>query len=1072
MRKFASLFTVLMLICALAFSQEKTVSGKVVDENGSPIPYATVIIKGSKSGISADINGVFTLKAKKGDIIEISAVGRATSSVTVGDLNSFTVSMAKAGTEELKEVIITSAFNTKRTARSTSYNAQNVSDEQLNTIRQSDLNNAIAGKVAGVQVRSQSAVKLGANGYSTVRLRGESGIGNASNVLYVVDGTIIPSSSAGDINPDDIEDVSILQGPAAAAIFGPQGANGAFVITTKKARKGAKGIGVEVNMGATFDKIYILPNYQNSYAGGGVGDLIKFEWQPGMPTDWQALDGKYYHDYSDDASWGPRMVGQEYIPWYAWYPGSDYSFKTAKLVPQKDNARDYYNTGVTLNNNISFAKAGDNYSTRLSYTNLTVQGLLPTTSMRRNNLTFNTTYDVTSRITLGLNLTYLNQVTNGIFDDGYANQSAGSFNQWFHRDLDMGLMKELVNLKSPEGILASWNHNNPGTYSAANPVKFYGGNYWYNFYSYFDAIKNVNNRDRLFGDVSVAYKITNDLNVKATYRKQQLTTNYENRRYAVLETSATQTGEKNGYQVGETYSNTENFEGLVNYSKKIKDFNINANAGVVVVRSRYKDITASTNNGLSVPDFFDLANSKNPISYDNYRENQKNRAGFVTGDIGYKNLVFANFTVRQDYFSTLPKDDNGILSKSFGASFVFSDLLKSKVPFLSYGKLRLSWGEIPQTINPYLLGFDYSVASNQWDGNFLMSTPNRLIDPTIRGAVSTQKEIGLDIRVLKNRVGLSVTYWDGTVKDIPLDITINGASGYTSKLINAGEIAKKGIDLQFNATPLKFKDFQWQINATWGKLIDNKIVKLAGDLTRVTYSSGTFAGSYAAYVVNAVGEQWGQLFGPGYERIDGKPVLDASGMYVRDPEVNFGSVLPDYTGGVQNSFTYKNFVLNANIDFSKGGKFFSLSNFWGSFSGLTAPTAAANDKGNPVRDPVADGGGVHVYGVDGTGKDVDFYVDAQTYYHQFQGSRISENSVYDLTFVKLREVSLGYRFNIEKLGLGKVFTTATLSIVSRNPWLIYAKTKDFDPSEISNTYGENGQFPGTRSLGVNLKLGF
>lgn len=1072
MRKFASLFTVLMLTCALAFSQEKTVTGKVVDDKGVPVPYATVTVKGTKGGISADINGVFTLKAKVGDVIEITAVGQNPTSVTIGDQSTITIPMSKTGTEELKEVIITSAFNTKKTARSTSYNAQNISDEQLNTIRQADVNNAIAGKVAGVQVRSQSAVKLGSNGYAAVRLRGESGIGGASNVLYVVDGTVIPSASAGDINPDDIEDVSVLQGPAAAAIFGPQGANGAFVITTKRARKGTKGVGVEVNMGVTFDRIYILPNYQNSYAGGGVADLMKFEWQPGMPTEWQALDGKYYHDYSDDASWGPRMVGQEHIPWYAWYPGSQYSYKTTKLLPQPDNSRDFYNTGITYNNNVSYSKAGDNYTTRISYTNLTIQGLLPRSSMTRNNLAFNSTYDLTSRLSLGLNVTYLNQVTKGQFDDGYSNQSTGSFNQWFHRDLDMGIMKELQDLKSPEGILASWNHKNPSSYSASNPVQFYGGNYWYNFFSYFNLVKNVNNRDRLFGDASLSYKITNDLKVKATYRKQQLTTNYENRTYAMLETSATQTGVKNGYAVGDTYSNRENFEGLISYSTKIKDFTINANAGVDFMRTKYKDITANTNNGLSVPDFFDLANSKNPISYDNYRENQKYRAGFVTGDLGYKNFLFANFTIRQDYFSTLPKGDNGIMSKSFGASFVFSDLLKGKADWLSYGKLRASWGEIPQTVNPYLLGFDYAVASNQWDGNFLMSTPNRLVDPALAGAVSTQKEIGLDLRFLKNRLGISVTYWDGTVKDIPLDIAINGASGFTSKLVNAGEIAKKGIDLQLSATPVKTKDFSWQINATWGRLLDNKIVTLAEGLNRVTYSSGSFAGSYAAYVVNEVGKQWGQLFGPGFQRIDGKPVLDANGLYVREAEVNFGSVLPDYTGGVQNTFVYKNFVINANIDFQKGGKFFSLSDFWGSFSGLTAKTATANDKGNPIRDAVADGGGVHVFGVDNTGKDVDFYVDAQTYYHQFQGSRISENSVYDLTFVKLREVSLGYQFNIQKLGLSKVFTMATLSIVSRNPWLIYAKTKDFDPSEISNTYGENGQFPGTRSLGVNLKLGF
>jgi hypothetical protein len=491
------------------------------------------------------------------------------------------------------------------------------------------------------------------------------------------------------------------------------------------------------------------------------------------------------------------------------------------------------------------------------------------------------------------------------------------------------------------------------------------------------------------------------------------------------------------------------------------------------MRQKYKDIYANTVNGLVVPDFFALNNSKNPINYRNYREDQKYRSGFVRGDVGYKNFLFAEFTLRQDYFSTLPANDNGILSKSFGASFVFSDLIRNTIPAISYGKLRASWGEIPQAITPYQTGFNYSIATNQWGGNILMNTPNMLPDPAIKGAVSTQREIGLDMKFLRNRFGFSFTYWDGTVKDFPLQLPVTGTSGYTQYLTNVGEIAKKGIEVLVNITPITTKDFQWDITGTYAKLLKNEVVDIAPGINRITYdNSGAFATSYGAYVVNEVGQPWGQLFGPGFKRIDGKPVLDGNGLHVREAEVLFGSVLPDFTGGVQNSLSYKNFYLNFNIDYQQGGKFYSLSDFWGSFSGLTAKTATTNDKGNPIRDAVADGGGVRVDGVDADGKAVTHYVDAQTYFHQFQGSRIAENSIYDLTFVKLREVSLGYRFDLAKLGISKTITGATFSVVSRNPWLIYAKTRDFDPSEISNTYGENGQFPGTRSLGFNLKLNF
>jgi hypothetical protein len=227
------------------------------------------------------------------------------------------------------------------------------------------------------------------------------------------------------------------------------------------------------------------------------------------------------------------------------------------------------------------------------------------------------------------------------------------------------------------------------------------------------------------------------------------------------------------------------------------------------------------------------------------------------------------------------------------------------------------------------------------------------------------------------------------------------------------------------------------------------------------------------YTVNEVGQPWGMMFGGGIKRLNGQPVLTSTGLFTRQADTKFGSVLPDYTGGFQNTFTImKNFTLNVNIDYSWGGKFFSLSDFWGSFSGLTARTAGLNDRGIPIRDDVANGGGVHATGVDNTGKPVDYYVDAQTYYHQFRGANIGEASIYDLSFVKMRELSVGYKIPVAKLGIGKYINSATFSVISSNPWLIYAKTKDFDPSEISNVQGEDGQYPGTRSMGVNLKIGF
>ncbi|MBL0057510.1 MAG: SusC/RagA family TonB-linked outer membrane protein [Chitinophagaceae bacterium] len=1067
MRRFLSLFTMLMLCGVLAFAQSRVVSGKVTDSDGNPVPFATVKIKGSKVGLSADQNGAFSLNVKPGDVLEISAASFKTLEVPVGSQSILNTVMEKGGTE-LKEVVVTGAFGTKRAARSTASGVQNVSSEQLNTIRTNNINNALAGKVAGAQVRSQSAVALGRE--TVVRLRGENGLGVSGGPLYVVDGTIIPSSN--DVNPDDVEDVTVLQGPAATALFGPDGINGAIVMNTKRSKKGSKAIGVEINSGVQYDKVYITPNYQNDYAGGADGDLQKYTWVAGQPAAWKALDGKYYHDYSDDASWGPRIAGQEYIPWYAWYPGSEYAFKTATLTRQPNNARDFYNTGVTKTNNINVSKAGENYSLRASYTLLDQKGLIPNEYLKRHTFNLNGNIDLTSRLTFGANVTYIAQNRNTESNDAYSNQSTGSFNQWFHRDLDMNKMRELRNLKSPEGALASWNHLNPGAYSASNPLKFYGGNYWYNFYSYFDNMNNPDRRDRLYGDVSLKYKITNDLSVKATYRKQQLTTNYEDITPTLLQNSATQTGILAYYGTGNSFSDRQNYEGLLMFNKKIKDFAINAIAGVDILKTRFRDVNANTNNGLNVPGLYSLANSKNPITYSNTRQQYSRRAIFVRGDIGFRNMIFAEGSYRRDYTSTLPAGTY-VNTYSAGLSFVFSDLTKNALPFISYGKLRGSIGQTIADLGIYQLGVYYAPAANQWNGNFLMSEPNGLVDPTLAGSTNNEKELGLDMRFAKNRVGFSFTYWDRTNKNFPVNVGQIGMIGYTSLSVNAGEIAKQGVDVTLFAKPIKWKNLDWDINATWGRLLKNKVVAIAPGITRLVSASGAFSTSSSAYTVSEVGQPWGQMFGGGIKRVNGQPELTSAGLFIREADVKFGSVLPDYTGGVQNTFTvFKNFTVNVNIDYSWGGKFFSLSDFWGTFSGLTARTSGLNDKGLPIRDPVADGGGVHVFGVDGTGKPVDYYVDAQTYFHQFRNANISENSVYDLTFVKMRELSIGYRLPVEKLGIGKYVKTAVFSVVSRNPWLIYAKTKDFDPSEISNVQGEDGQFPGTRSMGVNLKLGF
>ncbi|MGF2412932.1 MAG: hypothetical protein ACQUYJ_11435, partial [Ferruginibacter sp.] len=484
----------------------------------------------------------------------------------------------------------------------------------------------------------------------------------------------------------------------------------------------------------------------------------------------------------------------------------------------------------------------------------------------------------------------------------------------------------------------------------------------------------------------------------------------------------------------------------------------------------------NTIGGLKVPGLYSIANSvsaaknSNPNSPTGNPQSiipLKQRAWFLRGDVGYKNFVFAEGSFRRNFISSEPAGKS-IDAYSVGTSLIFSEFFKEK-KILSYGKLRASIGQVNNRLLPFQL---YNTYAPNASDLFTMSEPNTFIDPNLHGSVNTEKELGIETRWFKNRFGVSVTYWDRSNTDFPVNINISSTTAYNGFRTNAGKIEKKGIEIQAFVNPIRTDKFDWRIDASFAKL-KNKIVALAPGITRLTVANGAFAGSSSAYTVNAVNQPWGQIFGGGIKRLNGKPILTVDGLYTKQNEVNFGSVLPDYTGGVQSTMRlFTNFSLNVNVDYQVGGKFFSLSDFWGTYSGLTARTATLNDKGNSIRDLVADGGGVRVDGVDATGKDQTFYVDAQTYFHQFRGSNIAENSVYDLTYVKLRELSLSYDLPVSKLFKNKQISGINFSLVGRNLLLLYTKVKDFDPSEISQVQGEDGQMPGIRSLGFNIKLNF
>ena len=1062
-----------MLFSSAAWAQERVITGRVSStEDGSALPGVNVVVKGTINGSVTDADGKYSLSVPSSNAsLVFSFIGLSTYEIVVGERTVLDVQLALDVTQ-LSEVVVT-ALGIPRDAKSLPYANQQVGADKLNMTRANNITDALAGKVAGIQILGQSGAKLGSN--SNIRIRGASSLED-KGPLFVLDGTPVSSQ---DINPDDIESTNVLKGPAATAIYGQRGDGGVIMLTSKRAKKNA-GMGITLNQSVFAEEVYILPRQQNTYAGGAFSDLQKFTYTADMPVEWKPLDGKYYPDYTDDGSWGPKMVGQEYIPWYAYAPGTKYTGKTASLTPQPNNIRDFYGTGKNSITNLSFTKANDDYNIRVSYTNQTQIGIMPNTGLSKN--TFSTQFGVTlsKLITIGANLNFVGQTLRGEFDDTYSNQTSGSFNQWFHRDLDMKILNELSGQTSPDGRLVSWNHFNPSSWGALGD-KFYRGYYWYGHKSYLEQIDYTDNRNRFFGDFNMKFNISKEFTVQAFYRKTEVNNSSENRRPSILpysfQTELRPTGQAqwDSYATSSSFSKEDNIEVLASFNKTFLDgkLSISAFGGGNLRMNSSWNIDNSTNLGLVVPNLYTLQNSKTqPFQYNNLRYKKEVQSLYARGTFGYKDMIYVDWSVRNDWSSALPAAKNSYLYPSVGTSFVFSELTESALPALSFGKLRASYANVGSDLDPYKTSLLYGLGNTQWNGNSTTATPNTLIDPSIQPSLSTSSEIGLDLKFFRNRLGFSTTYYvtDKTKEIIP--VSVSGASGFTSKLINAGHIRNSGVEVTVNAIPVKTGSFEWDVTLNVARNT-TEILELVPGVDAVVQNGGANADAFAtATIYNIVGQKWGQLRGFGTKTIDGQPVLDAAGFYTPIQNQNLGSVLPDFTGGVLNNLSYKNFNLAFNIDFQKGGKFFSLSDWFGTFSGLTERTAQLNDKGVAERTAVADGGGVHVFGVTEAGAPTDKYVEGKLYYQQFVNNGIASNSIYDLTFIKLREVNFGYRIPMEKFGIGKTIRGASISFVARNLWLIYSPTKDFDASVISNTFGENGQFPGTRSLGFSLKLTF
>lgn len=1084
-KKFTLTLLALLLFALFSYAQ-KTIRGKVTDaSNGTGIPGASVSVKGQTgSAIATNNDGTFTINVPSNNsILVFSYIGYATKEIAVG--NQATLNITLSEDAQTLEGVVVTALGIKRSQKSIGYAVQEVKGEDLTMTKDNNVIGSLAGKVAGAQVTGSSGASLG--GTQKIKLRGVNSVTGGGQPLIVVDGTpfnngnFSSSTSNGvdlgnlaqDLNPEDIESVSILKGPAAAALYGSRGQYGAILYTTKKGVKGKTK--VDFSSANMIEKVGNFLPMQNLYGAGGTQTFNTF----GTSTP---LAGQRYIDNYDE-SWGPKMDGTPVRMYYSFYPQDPRFGQLTPFLPQPDNIKDFYETGLSTNNGINISGGNDNATIRVSYNNTYIKGTYPNTHLKRNNLGLSTSLKIVEKLTAGANLNYANNDALRPAQ-GYKGSFTGA-SQWFQRNLDI---HELKNYKYADGTIKHWNVNPSTSGATVGTIVNNIPPDWNN--PYFDAYENLSydDRNRFFGDINLSYQVLPELKLTGFIRSDMYVQRL--RGYRALGGTG---GNIDGYSEGK-YQNTENnYEFLAQYNKSFGDISINVNGGGNILTQEYSYLSQSTVGGLSSPGFYNIEASKERPSVSNYLRKKQVRSLYAMASFGYKDIYFIDATVRNDISSALPSNNNSYVYPSVSGSVVFSDLMKWKP--LSFGKLRASYAIAGSDLAAYEISPIFVAGATYADGTSIINTmtlPSTLRNQNIKPSFAKSIEIGTELKFFNNRVGADLTYYNQLNEDQIINLTVSGASGYSSTKINAGKIRNKGLELSLNAIPLKSKDFEWNSVLNFAKNT-SKIEELHSDVKSLTLDANTYNSTNTVYLYANEGAAFGTLVGQGYDRdpATGKILLNASNYPVMKTNKDFGSVLPDFTGGFRNTFRYKNFDLSVMIDFQKGGQFFSWTQMLSVKSGIAEITAATNDKGVNVRDPLANGGGVKINGIyaPGTmktingvptnvgGQEFTGYVDAKTYYRTYLGNLIYEEWLYDASYVKLRELALGYTLS-NKLLSKTPFRNLKISAIARNPLMIWQKApKGLDPSELSAgsasiSWIEKGELQTVRSFGLNLNVSF
>jgi TonB-linked SusC/RagA family outer membrane protein len=915
-------------------------------------------------------------------------------------------------------------------------------------------------------------------GSANVLIRGYKSLMNNNQALFVVDGIPIDNSinntstqvnggggydygnAASDINPENIESMSVLKGAAATALYGSRAANGVIMITTKKG-SARKGIGVTVSTGVTFSKIdkTTLPKIQKEY-GGGYGQYYE---DPTGYFFYADLDGDGSDDLivptSEDASWGAKFDPNLMVfDWVSLEPtDTKHYLKKVPWVAAKHDIRDFFETGVKQNYNVAFDGGNDKGTFRLSYTNLGETGILPNSNLKKNSLNFAGSYNLSQKLSVDANVSYVNDKNKGRYGTGYdAGNPMQSLGQWFQSNVDIYDLKDYW--ITPDRRQRTWNY----AYYDDMEIPIYHNNiYWTRYMNY-----ENDGRDRIFGYAMLHYKLAPWLTLEGRAATDTYS-EFQEERIAVY---SNQTSNYNKFLRSFTETN---FDLMAKFNKTFESFSINGLIGATRRRTEVSSTNGSTIGGLLVSEFYNLMNSGSPIQTIESDLLSGVNSIYGSASFGFKNLLFIDVTGRNDVSSTLPSGNNSYFYPSISGSFLFSELSGIKGSNLfSFLKLRLNYAEVGNDAPVYSLKQTY-VQNANWGTLGVFRNGTTLLNPDLKPERTKSLEAGLEAKFFNNRFGFDFSVYKTNSIDQIMPVNISRFSGYSQGYVNSGEIQNTGIELALNATIIKVNEFTWDMQVNWFKN-KNKVLSLYEGVDNILLSS---AWDISTNIVK--GMSYGQFRGYDFVYTNGKRTVDSDGYYMfgENSDALLGSILPDWNAGITSVFTYKGFSLSGLVDISKGGNLYSVDMKYGLATGLFAETAGLNPKGKPIRDAVEEGGGmIYQDAVNADGSANTTYVWAGDYDSGWNYDLLpTAYHVYDASYVKLRELSFGYNLPAKLLASTPI-SRVTLSLVGRNLWIIHKNMPYYDP-ELSLSAGNvqgiaDGAYPSTRTFGFNLTVGF